>query len=58
MPTIRETYFDSLNKKKDHVSESDIRDLLIIENRLKSYTDLTIHFDDEMKNEEDFQNLF
>lgn len=58
MPTIREIYFDSLNKKKDHVSESDIRDLLIIENRLKSYTDLTIHFDDEMKNEEDFKNLF
>jgi len=58
MPTIREIYFDSLNKKKDHVSESDIRDLLIIENRLKSYTDLTIHFDDEMKNEEDFKSLF
>ena len=58
MPSIREIYFKCLNNKKDHVSESDIRDLLIMANRLKSYTDLTIHFDDEMQNLETFESAF
>lgn len=58
MPKIREVYFESLNNKKDHVSESDLRDLLLFTNRLKSYTDLTLHFDDEMKDLETYQNLF
>ena len=58
MPKIREIYFESLNNKKDHVSESDIRDLLILVNRLKSYTDLTIHFDDEMNDLDNYNSLF
>ena len=58
MPKIREVYFKSLNNKKDHVSESDLRDLLIMVNRLKSYTDLTIHFDDEMNGLETYKSLF
>lgn len=58
MPSIREVFFKSKNNKKDHVSESDIRDLLIMVNRLKSYTDLTIHFDDEMKNQDEYDGLF
>ena len=58
MPKIREIYFESLNNKRDHVSESDIRDLLILVNRLKSYTDLTIHFDDEMKDLDNYNSLF
>ena len=58
MSKIREVYFESLNNKKDHVSESDIRDLLILVNRLKSYTDLTIHFDDEMKDLDVYKTMF
>ena len=58
MPKIRDIYFESLNNKKDHVSESDLRDLLVFTNRLKSYTDLTVHFDDEMKDVDTYQKLF
>ena len=58
MPSIRDIYFKSNKDKKDHVSDSDIRDLLIMTNRLKSYTDLSLHFDDEMQNQEEFDSLF
>ena len=58
MSIIREKYFDFLNKKKDHVSESDIRDLLIFNCGLKSYTDLTLHFDEKIKDEEKLDSLF
>lgn len=58
MSTIREIFFKSNNIKKDHVSESDIRDLLIFYCGLKSYTDLTIHFDDEMKDESAYESAF
>lgn len=58
MSSIREKYFDCLKSKKDHVSDSDIRDLLIFNCGLKSYTDLTLHFDDEIKDENRFDNLF
>lgn len=58
MPSIREIYFNSLKDKKDHVSESDIRDLLIMVNRLKSYTDLTLHFDDKFLDLDKYNSLF
>lgn len=58
MATIRQKYFDCIKIKKDHVSDSDIRDLLIFHCGLKSYTDLTIHFDDEIKNENAFNINF
>lgn len=58
MPSLREVYFKCLNSKKEHVSESDLRDLLIYINRLNSYTDLSIHFNDELEDENKFNNLF
>lgn len=58
MPSLRDKYFQSLNIKKEHVSESDIRDLLIYENRLNSYTELSLRFDDEIIDEKDFDNKF
>lgn len=58
MPTIREKYFAYLKTKKDHVSESDIRDLLIFHCGLKSYINLTLHFDDQISNEEKLDKLF
>ena len=57
MPTLREKFFESKQVKKDHVSESDLRDLLICVNRLKSYTDLTLHFDDEILDEEKWNKI-
>ncbi|MCQ2776169.1 MAG: peptide chain release factor N(5)-glutamine methyltransferase [Bacilli bacterium] len=58
MPTLREKFFESKKIKKDHVSESDLRDLLISINRLKSYTDLTVHFDDDIMDEIKYDDLF
>lgn len=58
MSTLRQTYFESLKIKKSHVSDSDIRDLLILINRLNSYTELTLHFDDEILDAAKFDELF
>lgn len=58
MPSIRELYLQSLKIKNDHVSEFGIRDILIHINRLKNYTDFTLHMDDEIIDENLFNSMF
>lgn len=58
MPSLRELYFQKSKIKKGHISDSDIRDILIFINRLKSYTDLTMRFDDEILDFEAFESMF
>ena len=58
MKTIREKYFECIDIKKEFVSDSDIRDILIYICGLKSYTDLSMKFDNELINESKFNELF
>lgn len=58
MPSLRNKFFEANKVKKEHVSESDIRDLLIYINRLNSYTELSIHFNDELEDEKLFDSMF
>ena len=57
MPTIREIYFQILNKKSTYLTENVIRSLLIKANEFKDANDLYLSFENECKNLDELKRM-